>query len=251
MDVVVVNSSFARRFFGNEHDAIGQPLEIPDERGGAPRSARVIGVIGPVQTSDVGMPDPPTYYAPVGDTHPSREIVIRTTEQAPGARIVLDTVRALDSRAMVTVRSLDEQLALTTTSSRIAAALAGVIGLMAVLVAAVGLHGIVAHSVIARTREIGIRVALGASKAALLRVVAASSLTSVGIGALIGVAIVAGVGWAMSSEMRAALFGLNPLDPAAYLLAAVSLATVVFGAVYLPARRVLGVAPLDALRHDG
>jgi ABC-type antimicrobial peptide transport system permease subunit len=135
--------------------------------------------------------------------------------------------------------------------SRIAAALAGFIGIMAVLVAAVGLHGIVAHSVIARTREIGIHVALGAPRTALLKVVAGSSVSSAASGALIGGAIVMAVGWALSGEMREALFGLNPLDPVAYLLAVVSLATVVSAAVYLPARRALGMAPLDALRHDG
>ncbi len=248
--VVVVNSSFARRFWGSEHDAIGQPLEILDDRGVASPS-HVVGVIGAVQTSNIGMPDPPTYYVTVADTHATRDIVVRTTEQVHGARLVLDTVRALDSGAMVTVRSLNEQLTMTTMPSRIAAALAGFIGLMAVLVAAVGLHGIVAHSVIARTREIGIHVALGAPRTALLKVVAGSSVSSAGIGALIGGAIVMGIGWALSGEIRAALFGLNPLDPAAYLLAAVSLATVVSAAVYLPARRALGMAPLEALRHDG
>jgi predicted permease len=250
-DVVVVNASFARRFWGNEHDAIGQPLEIFDDRGVVSPSVRVVGVIGAVQTSDIGTPDPPTYYVTVADTHATRDIVVRTTEQAHGARIVLDTVRALDARAMVTVRSLNEQLTMTTMPSRIAAALAGFIGLMAVLVAAVGLHGIVAHSVIARTREIGIHVALGAPRTALLKVVAGSSVSSAGIGALIGGAIVMAIGWALSGEIRAALFGLNPLDPAAFLLAVVSLATVVSAAVYLPARRTLGMAPLEALRHDG
>jgi putative ABC transport system permease protein len=250
-DVIVVNSSLARRFWATEHDAVGQLLEIPGKQFDALafRPVRVIGVIGAVQTSLIGVPDAPMYYEPVEDES-MHIIVIRATDQASGARIVLDTVGALDSRAMVRVHSLDEQLAVATTPSRVAATLAGFIGLMAVLVAAVGLHGIVAQSVIARTREIGIRVALGAPKVALLRVVAGSSLTSVGIGALIGCAMVTGTGWALSTEMRAALFGLNPLDPLAYALAVVSLAIVVCGAVYLPARRALGMAPLDALRHD-
>jgi putative ABC transport system permease protein len=251
-DVVVVNSRFARRFWRSEHEAVGQPLEIPGRQFDplAFRSVRVIGVIGAVQTSLIGVPDAPMYYEPIDDAESMHRIVIRVRDQTSGTRIVVDTVRALDSRAMVTVHSLDEQLAVATTPSRVAATLAGFIGLMAVLVAAVGLHGIVAQSVVARTREIGIRVALGAPKAALLRVVAGSSLTSVGIGALIGGVMVTGMGLALSTEMRAALFGLNPLDPLAYALAVVSLAIVVSGAVYLPARRALGMAPLDALRHD-
>ena len=113
-----------------------------------------------------------------------------------------------------------------------------------------GIYGIVAHAVVARTREIGIRLALGAPRTAVLGVVVGSTLRSAAIGMLVSGVLVTLVTWALSAKMRVALFGMNPLDPAASAAAAASLAVIVGAAAYLPARRALGIAPLDALRHD-
>ncbi len=247
---VVVNASLARKFWGDERAALDHLLEIGGAGYAKPYPVRVVGVVPTAQTVDIGVPDAPTYYAPVENADAARFLIVRGDGHAPVPRVVLDTVRALDRDAFVTVRSVDDRLAVVTSPSRIGAALAGLLGMLALLVTAVGIHGIVAHAVIARTREVGIRLALGAPRAAVLRVVVGSSLRSVLAGALAGGALVALVAWSFSAGVRTALFGMNPLDPTACLAAAACLAAVVFVAAYLPARRALGVAPLDALRHD-
>jgi putative ABC transport system permease protein len=123
-------------------------------------------------------------------------------------------------------------------------------GLLGLIVSSAGIHGIVAHSVAARTREIGIRVALGAPPRRLLRAIIGSSLRSVAVGAGVAAALLILLAGSFSHEFKAALFGLDPLDPAALAVPLVVLAAVVLTAAYLPARRALDIAPTDALRHE-
>jgi putative ABC transport system permease protein len=249
-DAALVNASLARRFWGDARAAVDQLLEIPGPRRMGPRRVRVVGVIPAVQTTDIGVRDEPTYYLPIADNDTPRVVVVRAADQVSVPRVVLEAVRALDRGTLVTVHSLDEQLARATMPSRLGAAIAGLIGILALLVASVGIHGIVAHAVVARTREIGIRLALGAPRASVLRVVVRSSMVSVLTGVLAGGTLITVIGWSLSAKVRTLLFGLNPMDPTACAAATACLAGIVCAAAYLPARRALGLAPLDALRHE-
>jgi predicted lysophospholipase L1 biosynthesis ABC-type transport system permease subunit len=212
----------------------------------------VVGVIPTLQTVEVGAPDEATYYEPVADTEAdARFIVVRAPGGMAIPRIVSDAVRAVDPAAYVKVSTLADRITARTGPARLGAWLGGVIGLLALMIAAVGIHGIVSHGITCRTREIGVRMALGAERADVLRLLVTSSLRGVLIGALAGVSIIVVTVVAASQPLRAALFGLTPLDPPALFSAAAVLLAITFAAAYVPARRALTIRPLDALRHDG
>lgn len=130
--------------------------------------------------------------------------------------------------------------------ARFGAGLLGVFGGLALLLATVGIYGVVSYTVVQRTREIGIRSALGASRRALLRMVVGGSMRLVGIGLGVGLALAVGLGIAASGL----LYGVSPADPALLLGAPAVLAAAALLASYLPARRAVRVDPMIALRND-
>jgi len=159
-------------------------------------------------------------------------------------------VRSRDRDALATVTSLDEWIAAATVSAQVGAAVAGLIGALSLLVAAVGIHGIVAHAVSSRTRDIGVHLALGASRSRILKLVLGWALRGVLFGALAGWTLVAVAAISFSKPFKTVLFGLSPLDPLAILAATAFLFAVTSTAGYLPARRALGIGPMAALKVD-
>src|SRR5207237_376249 len=129
---------------------------------------------------------------------------------------------------------------------RVYALLLGIFGGIALLLAAVGIYGIMAHSVSNRTSEIGVRVALGASRGTILRLILRRGILLVGIGMTIGVA----ASVALTRVVRAILFGVQPTDPFTFILALLGLGAVARLACYIPARRALKVDPIIALRYE-
>jgi predicted permease len=250
-DAVLVNSRLARKFWSGDRTALEHVLRIPADASGAIlRTVRVVGVVPTLQTSDVGVPDGPTYYLPVtaGDPGPG-SLLVRAVEGTPVARLVAEAVQSLSPGTFAKVASVEDRMAIQTGPARIGAAIAGLLGVLGLLVAAVGLYGVVAHAVISRTREIGIHLALGAPPARLLHVILGSSVRGAVFGALAGGAVLATILLSFSSELRSVLLGLNPLDPVAFLVAGLALMMVILSAAYLPARRALRIGPTEALRH--
>jgi predicted permease len=262
-DAVVVNARLARAFWGDERAALGQPLEILEEERSVPsdgassslrepqpvyRVGIVVGVVPTLQSTDIGIPDGPTIYLPIDTDSITRAcLIVRSTSRQSLTRMVDDVIGKSDAAGAVV--AIEERLASRTGPARIAAVIAGLVGMLALLMAGVGVYGIVAHSVIARTHEIGVHIALGAPHPRVMRLVLGSSLRAVAAGATLGALVVTGVAALASRTLEPILFGVRPLDPLALGAAIAVLAILTVPAAYIPARRALGTGPLEALRH--
>jgi len=220
--------------------------------GSALRTATIVGVIPTLQSVTLGVPDGPTYYSPLKDDRSNEpSFLLHATPGTPVERLVRVELRSVDPEGVASIESMSTRIIASTMESRVMASVGGLMGLIALVMAAVGIHGLVAYSVACRTREISVHVALGAPRASVMRLVLRSSLRAATTGALIGGALVMVPALALSRVLAPALFGLSPVDPAALLTGAAVLTSVIFIAAYLPARRALDVRPIDALRQDG
>jgi predicted permease len=253
LDVVIVNAPLAERFWGSEQAALGRALFIPviGRPDLPPTAATVIGVIPTVQINDIGIPDEPTYYMPLTETAArSAFMVVRADPGVPLQRLVVERLRSSDPDASAEVASIDERLVQRTAPARLGVVIAGLIGLLALAVAAVGIHGVIAYTIAGRTREIGVHQALGARSAQVLRVVLGWTLRGVAIGALVAVLLLAVVAGAFGGPLRQLLNGVHPLDPVSFSLGLSMLIAVIGVAVFIPVRRAVGLSPLEALRRE-
>jgi putative ABC transport system permease protein len=259
---VIVNARLAKAFWGDERAAVGQAVMFLDDRVAAPtvgaeprrepemafRTGTVVGVVPTLQSLDVGVPDGPTLYVPiVNEDLTDVCFVVRSPSRQPLERMTADLTRGTDAAAGTA--ALEERVVSRTQPARLASAITVVIGVLTLLVAAVGVYGIVAHSVVSRTHEIGVHIALGAPRARVLRLVLGSSLRAIGSGAAIGVAVMLTAAFFGSEVLEPILLGVGLLDPLAFGAVGCLLAAIMGAAAYLPARRALGVPPIDALRR--
>jgi putative ABC transport system permease protein len=259
---VIVNARLARAFWGNDQAAIGQTLVFPDERPPssgpvAPveqdarvdfRTGTVVGVVPTLQTINAGVPDGPGFYVPlVEDDLADASFLVRAPARSPLQRLLDDMTRGSDAAAGAV--SIEESLRSQTSPARLASAIIVLVGVLTLLIAGAGIYGIVAHSVVSRTHEIGVHVALGAPRARILRLVVGSALRAIASGTTLGTLAIL-VGATVASEaLQPILFGVRALDPLALAAAAFLLIAITGAAAYLPARRALGVRPIDALRQ--
>jgi len=249
--VVVVDGRLAARLWP-EGEALGQSLWVgapgPDQQN-VPVQTRVIGVVQPMRDADLRADGIGTVYLPVG-LNPWFEmsLVVRTRGDA---RLVAEAVRAevaaVDrSVPLFRTRSLDDYVADALAPTRFAMTLLGAFAAVAMALAAVGLYGLIATTVQQRTREIGVRMAMGAERDEVLRMVVTQGLRLVAVGLAVGVVAAALVSRVMSSL----LFGVAPTDVATFVLAPLALAAVALVACWIPARRAASVDPVQALRTD-
>jgi putative ABC transport system permease protein len=259
---VVVNETFAHRFFPNE-DPIGRqlllrfdPYPVDEDR---PR--QIVGVVGDVKHAGLGQPVPPFIYAsylqqpavyPGGAivAHLWQELAIR---KAPGIasenllKEVKKIVADLDpDQPIENVMTMDEVLARSTGDYQFYTRVLGAFAGLAVLLAVMGIYGVMSYFVNQRTREIGIRVALGARRGDVLGLVGKLALKLALLG--IGVGIVLAVG--VTRLIATFLFGVKPTDPLTYSAVAAVLIAIALLASYIPARRATKVDPMAALRYE-
>jgi putative ABC transport system permease protein len=243
--VMVVNESFARKYFPNG-DAIGRRVAFS---WGIDGMQTVIGVVGDIREGALDEPAAPAMYVSYGQRPiDAMNILVRTAGEPMDAVAVLrKTVLAIDANLPITqVRTLTDVLASGIAGPRLSATLLGVFSVVALFLAAVGLYGVVSFSVLQRTREIGIRAALGAQREDILRLVLGQGLVLVTIGLAVGLLLAIGSQRIVASQ----LFGIGPHDPMTFGAVALTLAVVALGAAVLPALRATRIDPLVALREE-
>jgi putative ABC transport system permease protein len=240
--VVIVSQATARRFWGAA-DPLGRTLH----RQGDSKQFTVVGVVGDVRHTALSQESPAIYYASTGRV-PVMDIVVRTEAQPES---VLPTVRQrvheLDAALPVsTVRTMDEWVSNNAAQPKLNAILLAVFACVAMLIAAIGIYGVLAYSVNQRTREIGLRMALGAPRGRVLGLIVREGMVVGAIG--IGVGIAGAL--ALSRALASLVFDVRVRDPLTYVVVAAVLTLVALLACVIPARKASRVDPMVALRCD-
>jgi len=262
-NVAVVNEAFVRRFFKSDEDPIDQHfgLDLPENVG----TYRIVGVVRDAKFAGFALDQParPMFYVALAQTvdytnplmkrleaqsHFARGLLL-VTNTAPGALEPLVKRALADADAnltVTTVRTLQQQVDRSFDQQRAVASLAGLFGIVALILAAIGLYGVTAYAVAQRTREIGVRMALGAGRRRVVGMVLASAFRRVGFGLLLGLPLAVGAGYLLSAQ----LYGVSFWDPMALAAGVLALGASAFVAAILPARRAASISPIRALRTD-
>ena len=244
--VVIVNESLVRRYFADE-DPIGNSLAI--HSGNAACPCEIVGVVADVKQGDLEDENQVGYYLPTTQSvWRTRSVVARTTVSASAAiGMMRQAVSSIDpTLAVYSVQTLEERLADAVAQPRFNMVMLVVFASVAVLLAMVGIYGVMSYNVSQRTSELGVRVALGAGASKIAWLVVGRAL------ALAGVGIVLGVGAAIGTTrfLSTMLFGVDPLDAGTFGAVIALIVAVAALAAYIPARRAAHVDPITALRGE-
>jgi predicted permease len=242
---IIINEAMARSVWQTT-DVLGRQFET-DAIGDATTTLTVVGVAPDAQVDTLGERARPMVYVAIAQRYRSRLSLL--VKSAAGGTIpqVRALIRELNPNLPVTTAMpLEQVTAVTLVPQRIAAAVAASLGGVVLLLAAVGIYGVTSYSAARRTREIGIRMALGADRPAVLRLIIRQGLVLTALGVVLGLA----AGAAGAQVLRSLLFGVSTLDPLAFGGAALLFGLVSFAASYLPARRATRVDPMRALRAE-
>ncbi|MEO5820453.1 MAG: ABC transporter permease [Vicinamibacteraceae bacterium] len=261
--VAVVNESFVRRFFTKDEDPIDRHfgLNLPENV----NTYKIVGVVRDARFAGFNLDQPPRpmFYVSLAQTvdytnplmrrvetasHFIRSIMV-VTDQSPSVLepLLMRTLAAADPNLTVTsVRTLQQQVDRAFDQQRAVASLAGLFGIVALVLAAIGLYGVTAYAVAQRTREIGVRMALGAGRRRVVGMVLASAFRRVGFGLVLGLPLAIGTGYLLSSQ----LYGVSYWDPLALGAGVLALGASAFVAAIVPARRAASISPIRALRTD-
>ena len=241
--VAIVNQTFARQYFGGENP-LGRHIGFGDTNGIA-----IVGVVRDGKYKDVREKTPELVYVPFQQNpDPAMTLQVRTVgDAAKVTAAVRREVQVVDANVPVyKVRTLEAQLDESLSQERLVATLSSWFGAFALLLAAIGLFGVLAYNVTRRTNEIGLRMALGAERGGVIWMVLREALLLVGVGVAIGVPLAL----VLAQSVSSLLYGLKPTDSLAISAAAVILFVVAAIASYLPARRASRVDPMVALRYE-
>ena len=256
--VVVISEATARRFWPGENP-IGKMLKIGSERGSMSypgeqdpfiASSEVIGVARDIRSMDFRKLAESYVYLPLSQAHRRTSTLLVRTGDDPARWLpaIGQEVRHVDANLPVIAAPLFTMISLNPffVVSRVGGLLASIIGALGLVMACMGVYGIVSYSVARRTHEIGIRMALGAQSVQVLKLVLHEGFKPILAGLIVGVFVSAGV----ARLLAATLFGLNPLDAVSFIGASMLLSSVALLATYLPARRAMRVDPMVALRYE-
>lgn len=242
--VAVINAALAQRLFPN-HDAIGHQIKNIV----AADPLTVIGIVANVTRGDPRITNAPTVYLPAAQ-EPSRLvtpiIIIRADSRQDLSRIVEAALAPSGRHTVAFVRSIDEQIDRHIARERVLYYLSAAAAAIGVLIGALGLAGLLTYTVTARTRELGLRMAIGATHGSLARMIVGEGMTLVALGITIGLPCAYGVGRLSSSLLE----GIGAADPVSLTAAVTVMLAAGFAACALPVIRLVLIAPAEALRHD-
>jgi predicted permease len=261
--VAIVNQAFVKRFFKNNEDPMDQHfgLDVPELAG----TFQIVGIVGDAKFAGFALKKParPMFYVPLMQivkydnelmkklelrSH-SLEGILLTTKASTGSLepLVIRALADLDPNVTImSIRTMQEQIDLSFDEERAVASLAGLFGIVALVLAAIGLYGVTAYSVAQRTNEIGIRMVLGADRTKVFGLVLRGAFQRVLIGLLLGLPLAVGAGRLLATQ----LYGVASWDPFALALAAGALAACSFVAALIPANRAASIQPMNALRTE-
>lgn len=247
--VAVINEALARKTWPGENP-IGKTFSTTDMND-HPLVYRVVGVCANTHYADVRSDAPPIFflsYRQAPDVTEDMTFAVRTrVPKAAVAPSLRGAVQGIDrDLPLVDLRTQEEQIDAMTMTERMIADLTGGFGLLALVLACIGIYGVMAYSVSQRTNEIGIRMALGAQPARVLRMVLGEASWM----AILGVAVGVAGALALTRLIASMLYGLKPWDPLTFTASAVLLLVVALVASWIPARRAAGIDPMRALRHE-
>jgi len=261
--VAIINEAFVKRFFKAGEDPLDQHfgLDVPEYSG----TFHIVGVVRDAKFAGGGLRRParPMFFVPLAqnvnypdDLMKKIELnshfiggMLLVTNLSPGTLEAQLTRMLADLDPNLTInsiRTMRQQIELSFDQERAVASLAGLFGMVALILAAIGLYGVTAYSVAQRTNEIGIRMALGADRLKVLRLILGGAFKRVLIGLLLGLPLAVGAGRLISAQ----LYGVSSWDPFALTLAAAALAICSFFAAIIPANRAASVSPMNALRIE-
>ncbi len=245
--VMMINQAFADKHFANQNP-IGQRVKIGSSNEEPPRE--IVGVVATAKHGSLAEPGAPEFYVPFAQD-PGRylDVVVRTKQTDPSGldAMIRRAVHEIDSQQFIPpVKPLSRLVSQTLSQTRFNTALLGAFAAVAILLAAVGIYGVIAYNVAQRTKEIGIRIALGAQRRQMLAMILRQSLTMAAIG--IGVGLIGA--FAATRLLTALLYGVGATDLTTYVAVVLLLATAAILAGLLPARRAMSVDPVVALRTE-
>ena len=244
---VVVSQSLARRLFGEER-ALGHLLTFPATLGTPAHDVPIVGVAEDVRADGPMEALPEIAYLPFAEPRAVNEVLLvrSTLPAADVARLIRDTAAAIEPGLPVTIESMEGIVTMRLGQERLFAWVLSVLAGLGFLLAVVGIHGLVSQTVVERTREFGVRLAIGASRGQIMRLVFRSALLVMLIGAPVGLV----VAYFASRVVESRLYGVRPADPAVYATAIGALLIVVFLASLIPARTASRANPVDVLRAE-
>jgi len=261
--VAVVNEAFVKRFFKSDEDPLEQyfGLDYPENA----NTFRIVGVVRDAKFAGFGLDKTarPMFFVPLAQTvnYPQELMkkielgshfiggIMLNTNLGPAELEPLLTEKLAEIDPNFTfnsVRTMQQQVELSFDQERAVASLAGLFGMVALLLAAVGLYGVTAYAVAQKTNEIGIRMALGADRTSVIRLVLAGAFTRVFLGLLLGLPLAIGAGKLLSAQ----LYGVSWWDPPALTVATAALTMCSFVAAMIPANRAASISPMNALRTE-
>jgi predicted permease len=261
--VAIVNEAFVKRFFKSDEDPIEQHfgIDMPENAG----TYRIVGIVRDAKFAGWGLDRParPMFYVPLAQGVEYKDSLMKmidlrshfiggitlVTNLPPGQLEPQITRMLADVDPNLTInsiRTMQQQVDLSFDQERAVASLAGLFGIVALVLAAVGLYGVTAYTVAQRTNEIGIRMALGADRTKVMQLVLSGAFSRVLLGLLIGLPLAVGAGKLISAQ----LYGVAWWDPLALTVAAGALAICSFFAAIIPANRAASIAPMHALRIE-